>query len=88
MKQTVLFITCDQLRKDALGIYGNEVVRTPNLDALFRDAAVFDQMYCASPICAPNRGAIVTGKWPTVNGLVSNGYVLPKDRNSNSGCRW
>lgn len=78
MKRNVVYITCDQLRKDALGIYGNETIRTPNIDALFARAAVFDGMHCASPVCAPNRGAIATGRWPRNNGLIYNGFILPR----------
>jgi arylsulfatase A-like enzyme len=76
-KHNVLFITCDQLRQDALGLYGNRHVKTPNLDALFANGVRFDNMFAAHPVCSPNRGAIATGRWPKVNGLVFNGYVLP-----------
>lgn len=77
-KPNVLFIMCDQLRKDALGIYGNDVIKTPNIDSLFEKGVIFSNMFAAHPVCAPNRGAIATGKWPKINGLVSNGYVLPE----------
>jgi arylsulfatase A-like enzyme len=56
-QSNVLFITCDQLRKDTLGLYGNRVIRTPNIGAVFERGAIFDSMYCASPVCAPNRHA-------------------------------
>jgi len=78
-KRNVLFITCDQLRKDALEIYDNNVIKTPNIDATFRDGIKFTNMFAVNPVCAPNRGVIATGKWPKVNGLVANGYMLPHD---------
>ena len=37
----ILFMT-DQLRQDALGCYGNEICRTPNLDRLAGAGTVFD----------------------------------------------
>lgn len=78
-KRNILFITCDQLRKDSLGIYENEVIRTPNIDAMFRHGVRFTNMFTAFPVCAPNRGAIATGRWPKVNGLLDNGYMLPHE---------
>lgn len=70
-------LMCDQLRRDALGVYGNGVVKTPNIDRLFEKGMIFSNMFAAHPVCSPNRGAIATGRWPKVNGLVFNGYVLP-----------
>lgn len=74
----VLFITCDQLRKDALGCYGNPVVQTPNIDALANRGVRFERMFTAYPVCAPNRGAIATGRYPHINGLWGNGVCLPE----------
>jgi arylsulfatase len=74
----VLFITADQLRKDALGCYGNEVIQTPNIDALAGQGVCFDKMFAAYPVCAPNRSSIVTGRYPTIHRVRSNGIRLPK----------
>jgi arylsulfatase A-like enzyme len=56
MRPNILLITADQLRKDALGCYGNTVVDTPNIDRLAERGMVFEQMYTASPVCAPDQG--------------------------------
>ena len=79
MKQApnVLLITCDQLRKDALGCYDNPVIRTPHIDRLAEQGVRFDRAFAACPVCAPNRGSIATGRYPSINGLRSNGMVLP-----------
>lgn len=45
------------------GCYGSNVVRTPTLDALAARGAVFDSAYCASPICAPCRAAMMTSRY-------------------------
>jgi arylsulfatase A-like enzyme len=78
VSKNVLLITCDQLRKDAPGCYGNPIVTTPNIDSLARNGVLFDQLYTASPVCAPNRASIATGRYPSVNGLRTNGIVLPE----------
>ena len=74
----VLFITADQLRKDALGCYGNPVIQTPNIDALAERGVRFERMFTAYPVCAPNRASIVTGRYPSIHRLRSNGMRFPK----------
>jgi arylsulfatase len=74
----ILFITADQLRQDALGCYGNPVIQTPNVDALAEQGVRFERMFAAYPVCAPNRASIVTGRYPSVHRLRSNGIRLPK----------
>ena len=81
MKQlpNILFITADQLRKDALGCYGNAAIQTPTIDRLAEQGVRFDQTFAAYPVCAPNRASIVTGRYPSVHRLGSNGRRLPMD---------
>ncbi|NOY75067.1 MAG: sulfatase-like hydrolase/transferase, partial [Kiritimatiellaeota bacterium] len=61
-KPNILFVTTDQQRKDTLGCYGNNLIKTPNLDKLAADGVVFDRAYCESPICIPSRNTMITGK--------------------------
>ncbi|MCL2833627.1 MAG: sulfatase-like hydrolase/transferase [Treponema sp.] len=58
-----LLIICDQLRQDALGFYGNKIIKTPNIDNLANESAVFTNAYCASPLCVPARISILTGRY-------------------------
>ena len=74
----ILLITTDQHRKDALGCYGNPVIRTPNIDSLAERGVRFERAFAASPVCAPNRASIATGRYPSINGLRCNGMILPK----------
>ena len=74
----ILLLMCDQLRQDALGCYGNPIVRTPHIDALAGQGVRFDNMFAAYPVCAPNRASIVTGRYPSVHRLRTNGQRLPK----------
>lgn len=74
----VIFIT-DQQRADHLGCYGNPVVRTPHIDGLARDGVRFTRFHVATPICQPNRAALVTGQMPSVNGVRQNGIPLDLD---------
>lgn len=78
MNRNVLLITCDQLRADTLGCCGNSVIRTPKIDTLADRGTNFTKMFVAYPICAPNRGTLATGRYPSVHGLRQNGMALPK----------
>ncbi len=62
----ILLITADQLRADALGCYGNQVCRTPNLDALAGGGVLFENAFTPNPICVPARAAITTGNYPHI----------------------
>lgn len=77
MPQNILMITCDQLRKDALGCYGNPIVQTPNIDRIAASGVRYEQTFTAYPVCAPNRASLATGRYPTVHGLRNNGIILP-----------
>lgn len=71
-RPNVLLITVDEMRKDALGCYGNKVIQTPNLDRLAASAITFDNAYTVSPWCLPSRCAMLTGLYPHRSGAYSN----------------
>ena len=68
-----LFIITDQHRADHLGCYGNRLVRTPHIDALATQGRRFERCYVTNPICMPNRAAMLTGRMPSVNGVLPEG---------------
>ena len=65
----VIYILADDLGYRELGSYGQEIIRTPNLDKLAVEGMRFTQHYSGSPVCAPSRGTLLTGKH------TGNGYV-------------
>jgi arylsulfatase len=77
-KKSILLITCDQLRADCLGCYGNKIIRTPSIDSIAARGTRFENMFTAYPVCAPNRATLATGRYPSVHGLRRNGMFLPK----------
>jgi arylsulfatase A-like enzyme len=78
----VLLIVTDQQRADHVGFGGNEVLRTPNLDALAARATVFDRCYVANPICMPNRSTLLTGRVPSVHRVIFNDRSLAWSANT------
>ncbi len=57
----ILMICVDDLRPD-LGIYGNSIIKTPNIDKLASSGFVFNNHYVQSAICGPSRSSLLTGK--------------------------
>ncbi len=81
-RPNILYIMTDQHRADWLGCAGHKIVRTPNIDRLASRGTRFTNFWVTSPICMPNRGAIFTGRYPSVNGLRHNGLPLPANANT------
>lgn len=65
----ILLITTDQQRHDAMGINGNRVVETPNLDALAARGTNFSRCYVTCPVCIPARRSLLSGLHPLSHGL-------------------
>ena len=78
-KQNVIFIICDALRWDHLGCYGNTEIHTPNIDKLASHGMQFMNYFGANSICMPNRATLLTGLYPNVHGVRSNGMILSED---------
>lgn len=75
----ILFIFSDQHTRRVTGCYGDEVVKTPNLDRLAREGVRFDNAYCPSPICVPSRMSMLTSRWPHRQDCWANDDVLRSD---------
>ena len=62
-KPNVLFLISDDLRPE-LGCYGNDVIKTPNIDRLAARGMVFQRAYCQQAVCSPSRTSVMTGARP------------------------
>lgn len=76
-RPNVLLIMTDQHRMDAIGAYGNPVIRTPHLDSLATGGVRFTNCWTQHPVCMPSRASIFTGRYPSSHGVRSNGIRLP-----------
>src|SRR5271165_4633469 len=60
----IVFILADDLGYAELGSYGQKKIKTPHLDRLAAEGMRFTQHYAGSPVCAPSRCVLMTGKHP------------------------
>ena len=60
-RPNIIFILADDLGYGDLGCYGQETVKTPNLDRMAAEGMRFTDHYAGSTVCAPSRCALMTG---------------------------
>lgn len=61
-KPNIIYILADDLGYAEVGVYGQEKIETPNIDALAKSGMLFTQHYTSAPVCAPARHMLLTGK--------------------------
>lgn len=80
-KPNVIFILADDLGYGQLGVTGNPVIRTPNIDRLASTGAVLTSAYAGNTVCSPSRVSLLTGQDGRVRPLDSNHVnIRPDDR--------
>jgi len=70
---SVLLVTLDTTRADALGCYGRAGARTPNLDRLAAEGARFTRCVTCAPTTLPSHASLLTAVYPYVHGVRRNG---------------
>jgi arylsulfatase A len=60
-KPNIIFILSDDLAQGDLGVYGQKVIKTPNLDRMAKEGTRYLQAYCGTSVCAPSRASLITG---------------------------
>ena len=68
-RPSVLLLTLDTTRADALSVYDPRKARTPALDALAGESVLFEQAVSAAPYTGPSHASILTGLYPPQHGL-------------------
>lgn len=78
-RPNILFLLSDDQGAWAMRCAGNGDVITPNLDRIAAEGILFENFFCASPVCSPARASILTGMIPSCHGVLDwlSGGNLP-----------
>lgn len=63
IKPNIVMIVSDDHGREALGCYGNPVIKTPSIDKLASHSVRFDNAFCTSASCSASRSVLMTGKF-------------------------
>ena len=58
----IIYILADDLGYGEVGVYGQKIIETPNIDSLAEKGILFTDHYSGSPVCAPSRSVLMTGQ--------------------------
>ncbi len=59
-RPSIVFLYTDDQAQWAMGAYGNREIRTPNLDRLARQGALFRNAFTLTPACSPPRARLMS----------------------------
>jgi arylsulfatase A-like enzyme len=71
-RPNILVILIDDLRFDEFGAGGHPYMKTPHIDRIAREGALFERAFHTTPICSPNRASILTGQYASRHGIIDN----------------
>jgi N-acetylglucosamine-6-sulfatase len=68
----IVFVLIDDLRWDELGITGHPFIKTPHIDRIGREGALFRNAFMTTPLCSPSRASFLTGQYAHTHGITDN----------------
>jgi arylsulfatase A-like enzyme len=71
-RPNILLVVVDDLRWDEFGAGGHPYLKTPSIDRLAREGALFTQAFHATPLCSPNRACLLTGQYTARHCIYNN----------------
>ena len=79
-RPNLVFLLGEGARWDESSLAGNKILRTPNIDRIGREGAVFPQAFCVNSLCLPARATILSGLYSHTTGAVDNQHSKVPDR--------
>lgn len=71
-KPNIIVIISDDHAYQAISAYGSKLTKTPNIDRLASEGALFTNAYVTNSICGPARATFLTGQYSHLNGFKDN----------------
>ncbi|MCG3160513.1 MAG: Multifunctional alkaline phosphatase superfamily protein PehA [Acidobacteria bacterium] len=71
-RPNIVFILVDDLRWDEVGIAGHPFIKTPNIDRIGKEGAMFRNAFMTTPLCSPSRASFLTGQYAHTHGITDN----------------
>ncbi|MEG3658152.1 sulfatase-like hydrolase/transferase [Arenibacter palladensis] len=77
----IILLMADDQGWGDMAYNGHPHLKTPNLDAMAVNGAVFERFYSASAVCSPTRGSVMTGRHPLRYGIchANCGHIKPEE---------
>jgi len=79
--RNVVFILGDDHTAGVVGCYGNDIIRTPNIDKMAENGIFFTSAYANAPVCSASRQSLITGKYPHATGVTLLRTPFDDERN-------
>src|SRR5438552_2919088 len=71
-RPNIVFILMDDMRWDCMSCAGHPFIKTPNLDRLANEGAMFNNFFVDIPLCSPSRSSFLTGRYAHATGVMDN----------------
>src|SRR5215831_2396003 len=79
-RPNLVFFLGEGARWDESSLAGNRLLKTPNIDRIGREGAVFTDAFCINSLCLPSRATILSGLYSHTTGAVDNQHSKVPDR--------
>ena len=74
-RPNIVFVITDDRRYDYLGCAGHPVLKTPHIDRIAREGAIFRNFFVVTPLCSPSRATFLTGLYPHAHRIINNDRI-------------
>lgn len=68
----IIVVLIDDMRWDEFGAAGHAYIKTPNIDRIAGEGALFTNAFATTPLCSPSRACFLTGQYAHTNGITDN----------------
>ena len=72
-RPNIIYILADDLGYGEIGVFGQKLIETPNIDNLAKSGMIFTDHYSGAPVCAPARSVLLTGNHSGNTHIRANG---------------